>query len=102
MTTETDGRSKSLLSVRARTPGSPAPRGSKVQAPPTTGKPSVWLSGLFGAPPFTSDVSPRRTAPVSGGELGCGIRPWDELDAGPRFATNAVNQAVRMGMSKSL
>jgi hypothetical protein len=28
--------------------------------------------------------------------------PMDELDAGPRFATNALDQAVCMGISKSL
>ena len=69
-----DDRPGSLSSVRARTP---ARRGSKLPAPPTAGKPNVWLSGLLSAPslPSTSDVSPRRTAPVAGGELGCGTRP---------------------------
>ena len=71
---ETDGRPGSLSSVCARTP---ARRGSKLPAPPTAGKPNVWLSGLLSAPslPSTSHVSPRRTAPVVGGELGCGTRP---------------------------
>ena len=72
--TEADDRPGSLSSVRARTP---ARRGSKLPAPPTTGKPNVWLSGLLSAPslPSTSDVSPRRTAPVAGGDPGRETRP---------------------------
>ena len=72
--TDNDDRPASLSSVCARTP---ARRGSKLPAPPTTGKPNVWLSGLLKAPslPSTSDVSPRRTAPVAGGEPGRDIRP---------------------------
>jgi hypothetical protein len=72
--TETEDRPGSPSSVCARTR---ARRGSKPPAPPTTGKPNVWLYGLLSAPPLpsTSDVSPRLTAPVAGGELGCGIRP---------------------------
>lgn len=67
--TDTD-RLPSLSSVRAR---APVRRGSKLPAPPTTGKPNVWLSGLLSAPslPSTSDVSLRRTAPAARGEPGC-------------------------------
>jgi hypothetical protein len=67
-------RKKVVVPEKVRTP---ARCGSKLLAPPTTGKPNVWLSGLFSTPslPSTSDVSPRRTAPVAGGELGCGICP---------------------------
>jgi len=92
--TDNDDCPASLSSVCARTP---ARRGNKLPAPPTTGKPNVWLSGLLSTPslPFTSDVSPRRTAPVAGGELGCGITPKNELDARPRCATNAMDKAVR-------
>jgi hypothetical protein len=55
---------------------------AKLPAPPTTGKPNVWLSGLLGAPslPSTSDVSPRRTAPVVGGKLGICPRTSSMLD----------------------
>jgi hypothetical protein len=69
--TETDDLPGSFSSVRARTP-----------APPTTGKPNVWLSGLLSAPslPSTSDVSPRRTAPVVAGELGICPRTSSTLD----------------------
>jgi hypothetical protein len=42
--TETSDRPGSPSSVCARTP---ARRGSKLPAPPTTGKPNVWLSGLL-------------------------------------------------------
>ena len=46
--------------------------GSKLPAPPTMGKPNLWPSGLLSAPSLlsTSDVSPRHTVPVAGGELG--------------------------------
>ena len=38
----------------------------------------------------------RRITPVlvAGGELGCGKRPKDKLDAGPRCAANALDQEV--------
>ena len=77
--TETDDRPGSLSSVSARTP---AHRGSKLPAPPTTGKPNIWLSGLLSAPPLPSisDVSPRSTAPVAGGELGMCPRASSMLD----------------------
>ena len=71
---DADDRPGSLSSVRAR---APARRGSKLPAPPTTGKPNVWLSGLLSAPslPSTSDVLPRRTAPAARGDPGCVTRP---------------------------
>ena len=84
--TDNDDRPASLSSVCARTPDL---RGSKLPAPPTTGKPNIWLSGLLSAPslPSMSDVSPRRTAPVAGGEPDCGIHPGTssmlERDAPP-------------------
>jgi hypothetical protein len=73
----------------------PARRGSKLPVPPTMGKPNVWLSGLLSAPslPSTSDMSPRHTVPVAGGE--------HELDARLGCATNALNQAVRAGARPS-
>ena len=83
--TEIDDRPGSLLSsVCAR---APARRGSKLPAPPTPGKPNVWLSGLLSAPSLTSDVSPRRTAPAARGDPGCVTRPRTssmlDLDALP-------------------
>jgi hypothetical protein len=77
--TETDDHPGSPSSVCARTA---ACRGSKLPAPPTTGKPNVWLSGLLSAPslPLTSDVSPRCTAPVAGGEPGICPRTSSMLD----------------------
>jgi hypothetical protein len=74
--TETDDRPGSLSKRTCTHPG------SKLSAPPTTGKPNVWLSGLLNAPslPSTSDVSPRRTAPVVGGELGICPRTSSMLD----------------------
>jgi len=77
--TETDERPGSPPSVCAH---APARRGSKLPAPPTTGKPNVWLSRLLSAPslPSTSEVSPRCMAPVAGGELGICPRTSSMLD----------------------
>jgi hypothetical protein len=92
-------RKKVILCEKVHTP---ACCGSKLLAPLTTGKPNVWLSGLFSTPslPLTSDVSPRCTVPVAGGELGCGICPRTSLVLDCDVPANAMNQAVCMGTSK--
>jgi hypothetical protein len=46
-----------VSSVRARTP---ARRGNELPAPPTTGIPNVWFSGLLSAPPSLTLSSPIR------------------------------------------
>ena len=76
---ETDNRPRSPSSVCACTP---VRRDSKLLAPPMTGKPNIWLSGLLSAPslPSTSDMSPRHKAPVTGGELGIYLRTSSMLD----------------------
>ncbi len=56
-----------LSSIRACIP---ACCSSKLPALPTMGKPNVWLSGLLSTPSLlsTSDMSPRCTVPVVGGD----------------------------------
>jgi len=49
---------------------------------------------------LTPVVSPRRTAPVAGGELGCGITPKNELDARLRCTTDALDKAVCVRTTK--
>ncbi len=48
---DNDDHPASLSSVRICPP---ARRGNKLPAPPTTGKPNVWLSGLLSAPSLPS------------------------------------------------
>ena len=62
---------------------------------------TVCFLGLFGAPslPSTSDISPRRAAPVTGGELGYGKRPRTNSI---RRTANALNQVVCVGTPKRL
>ena len=68
VTKETGERRVVLSSVRARIP---ARRGNALPAPPTTGIPKVWFSGLLSAPPSLALASASTSASASSRRIDC-------------------------------